>query len=262
MRIAQLVLPGASAYERKSQRLDAAALSAQRIESASEATGFDLVHVYGPRELPAALFAGFPVPYVASGIVRKPRFSFRPPREPEFALAPVENDDFTLLPEAVDDAYFDNRQPATGNRIGSIDRPSIRNVIEQTYARIRRFRDDVDWQLFSHDPAPDELSQLSAWIDPAVDSDDFDGFTAEALVSGLPVVASRTPINLQRCEQGRTALLVPPRDSNELVHAILAALFKPEVAGPKTTAARQTAGKFRIRQRIRVLAHIYENVTS
>jgi len=275
MRIAQLLLPGASSYERKSQRLDLTwagfsnpAEAGQRtrptlINNAADASAFDIVHVYGPRELPSSFFVRFPVPYVASGNVRKPRFAFRPPIEPEYALAPVESDDFTLLPEAVDDGYFGNWQPATGNVvIGSIDRPSVRNAIAQAMARLSRFREDVDWHLFTHEPSPAELAQLFAWIDPAVEDDDFDGFTAEALVVGLPVVASRTPINVQRCEQGRTGLLVPTRDPNELVHAILAALFKPEVANPKINAARQTASKFRIRQRLRVLAQIYENVTT
>lgn len=274
MRIAQLLLPGASAYERKSQRLDGMwagssdpASAGQRtrptlVRNAGETSGFDLVHVYGPRQLPAAQFIGFPLPYVASGIVRKPRFALRSPREPEYALSPVENGEFTLLPEAVEDRYFEVRQHASGPLIiGSIDRPSVRNAIEQAVVRIRRFRDDINWHLFTHEPAPEELAQLFAWIDPAVADDDFDGFTAEALVVGLPVVASRTPINVQRCEQGRTGALVPTRDPNELVHAILAALFKPEVALPKINAARQTASKFRIRQRLRVLGHIYENMT-
>jgi hypothetical protein len=265
MRIAQLLLPGASSYERKSQRLDAAALATQHdislIHNAGEASGFDLVHVYGPRELSSALFIGFPIPYVANGIVRKPRFAFRAPIQPEYLLAPVESDDFTLLPEAVDDRYFDvQRNPTEQVIIGSIDRPGAHNMIEQTIVRIGRFRDDIHWHLFTHEPEPAELAQLLAWIDPAVADDDFDGFTAEALVAGLPVVASRTPVNVQRCEQGRTGLLVPPRDPNELVHAILAALFKPEVAAQRISAARQTASKFRIRQRLRVLAHIYENI--
>ena len=259
MRIAQLVLPGASAYERKSQLLDARALSGQLTENRDEA---DLIHVYGPREIPSAMVSGFRLPYVASGTVRKRRFAWKAPHEPEYALSPVESDDFTLLPEAVDDAYFGNRQPATGNFVGSIQRPSTQNVIEQTIARIHRFRDDISWHLFTHQPSPEELAQLAAWIDPAVEEDDFDGLTAEALVAGLPVVASRTPINIQRCEQGRTGFLVPTRDPNELVHAILAALFKPEVANPKINAARQTASKFRIRQRLRVLQQIYENVTT
>lgn len=267
MRIAQLLLPGASSYERKSQRLDAVALGGQAetlsyVGQRLSLSAFDVVHVYGPRELPSSLFVGFPRPYVASGNVRKRRFSFRSPVEPEYALSPVESDEFTLLPEAVDDSYFSRQQPTGNIVIGSIDRPSVRNSIEQALARIHRFRDDINWHLFTREPSPADLAQLYAWIDPAVEEDDFDGFTAEALVAGLPVVATRTPINVQRCEQGRTGWLVPPRDPNELVHAILAALFKPEVANPKISAARQTASKFRIRQRLRVLAHIYENLTT
>src|SRR3979409_1019984 len=141
MRIAQLLLPGASSYERKSQRLDAVDLNSQHdislIHNAGEASGFGLVHVYGPRELPPALFAGFPTPYVASGTVRKPRFAFRSPRQPDYSLAPVESDDFTLLPEAVDERYFDmQRNPTELVIIGSIDRPGAHNMIEQTIVRI------------------------------------------------------------------------------------------------------------------------------
>jgi glycosyltransferase involved in cell wall biosynthesis len=99
------------------------------------------------------------------------------------------------------------------------------------------------------------------WVDPTIDFCDFDGFVAEALVVGLQVVASRTPINSARLEQGRTGFLVPPSDPNEMTHAILAALFKPEVAATRVQAARQTISKFRPRQRVRVLSKLYETLT-
>jgi len=54
--------------------------------------------------------------------------------------------------------------------------------------------------------------------------------------------------------------LVPPNDANELAHAILAALFKPEVAQQKIDAARQTREKFRPRRRLGVLTQIYESL--
>jgi glycosyltransferase involved in cell wall biosynthesis len=73
-------------------------------------------------------------------------------------------------------------------------------------------------------------------------------------------VASATPINVQRLEKGRTGFLVPPRDPNEMTHAILTALFKPEVARARSDAARQTVGKFRAGQRIRALTRIYEDI--
>jgi glycosyltransferase involved in cell wall biosynthesis len=134
------------------------------------------------------------------------------------------------------------------------------NFVEQTLVRIGRFRDDVTWKLFDRPPSPDDLAGVDVWVDPAVEEADLDGFVAEAVVSGKSVVASRTEVNALRLEQGRTGLLAPPNDPNEVTHAILAALFKPEVARSKIEAARQTAGKFRPRQRSRVLERIYETV--
>ncbi|HEX7191000.1 MAG TPA: glycosyltransferase, partial [Thermoanaerobaculia bacterium] len=112
----------------------------------------------------------------------------------------------------------------------------------------------------SHVPEPEELAGLGAWVDPAVKEDDYDGFVAEALVAGVNVVATATPINVQRLEKGRTGLLVPPNDPNEMTHAILTALFKPEVARARSDASRQTVGKFRAGQRIRALMRIYESI--
>jgi glycosyltransferase involved in cell wall biosynthesis len=168
------------------------------------------------------------------------------------------------LPEAVEERYFaaaDVRASGGERRtIGSFNRPSARNLVEQTMARIHRFRTDVDWRVFEEEPAPEDLAGVDAWVDPATDETDFDGFTAEALAVGLPVVAARTPINVLRLEQGRTGFLVPPRDPNEMTHAILSALFKTEVAQAKQSAARQTVSKFRARQRLRILTRIYETV--
>ena len=121
-------------------------------------------------------------------------------------------------------------------------------------ARLHRTRDDIDWQLL--DDPPTDFSLFDAWIDPAIDENDFDGFVAEAQVTGKIVVAARTPINLQRLEKGRTGLLVPPGDANELTHAILAALFIPEVAQQKIEAAKQTISKFHPSRRLRALMQL------
>jgi len=142
--------------------------------------------------------------------------------------------------------------------IGSFDRPPLRSLVEQTLGRLHRFREDVSWHLFDRDPAPEDLDGLDAWIDPAIDTLDFAGFIAEAIVRGLPVVAARTPINSQRLENGRTGWLVPAGDPNELTHAILSVLFKPELGQTKISSAKQTKAKFRPRQRIRVLIPLYE----
>jgi glycosyltransferase involved in cell wall biosynthesis len=135
--------------------------------------------------------------------------------------------------------------------IGSFRRKSIIPLVEQTMARIHRTRDDLDWLLL--DEPPSDFAAFEVWVDPALDADDRDGFVAEAQVAGKIVVAGRTPINIKRLEKGRTGFLVPPADPNELTHAILAALFKPEVSDSKIEAAKQTISKYHPRQRLRAL---------
>jgi glycosyltransferase involved in cell wall biosynthesis len=191
--------------------------------------------------------------------VKASRWSLRKPVPPQQVLTPQS------VPEVVEDVYF-ARQPAFGTgrgskTVGSFGREATKNMVEQTLARIHRFRDDVRWRVFPDPPTSNDLAGVDLWADPAVDENDYDGFVAEALVVGLPVVATRTAINGMRLEQGRTGLLVPPRDPNEMTHAILAALFKSEVAQAKIQAARQTASKFRSRQRIRILIPLYESLT-
>lgn len=276
MRIIQVLLDDATEYEKKCQRVDFAALSAQHeVVVATSATlagqRGDVAHVYGSRAaLPARLFRGFQLPFIASGDVPASRWPFWKPRAPQLVVSPLTasaEPRFQTLPEAVEEEFWTRREPRTRrhsdpNVVASFKRPALTNFVEQTVARIHRFREDVTWLVFDTAPGPDDLSRVDVWVDLAVADDDFDGFVAEALVSGKKVVASRTPINAQRLEQGRTGFLVPPRDPNETTHAILNALFKPEVAESKHNAAEQTASKFRARQRTRVLSRIYETLIS
>ncbi len=95
MRIAQLILPGASYYERKSQRVDATALAAGGHEAqvVEDHAGFDLVHVYGPAVLPRLRLS---VPYVANGAMG--RSWWQPPLpQPRVVVAPIEREGSTLL---------------------------------------------------------------------------------------------------------------------------------------------------------------------
>ncbi len=254
MRIAQLVLPSASQFERKHQRADFEALSAKH--EIVDLANAEIAHVYASGELRANDVAHITVPYVASTNVQKSRWAFRKIHEPRVILDPVET------PEAVEERYWNvERRPPNANRIASFARPGVRNMIEQTLTRIHRFRDDVTWDILDHPPSPEDLTIVDLWVDPAIEESDLDGYVAEALVVGLPIVAARTSINSQRLEKGRTGWLVPPRDPNEMTHAILAALFKPEVAENKLAAARQTISKFRARQRMRVLGQAYETLT-
>lgn len=269
MRIAQIILPTASEYERKSQRADHAALAERHevvvvpLEKAG-ASGAQVAHVYATGELPRSLFRHFPIPYVSSADLPDSRWPFGKPRRPDYVVSPIPGHE--LVGEAVEECYFSEglrsreTAPRSLHLVGSFARSSTRNMVEQTLARIHRFRDDVNWVAFDHVPSPADLAGVDVWADPAVAETDFDGFVAEALVLGLPVVASRTTINETRLEGGRTGFLIPPRDPNEMTHAILTALFKREAAEGRQSAARQTASKFRARQRIRILTHMYQTL--
>lgn len=266
MRIAQIVLPDASEYERKSQRADHAALAGRHEVTlvSLDAVGdvkADVAHVYAGRELPTAAFVRFPLPYVSSAAPRSSRWSLRKPVAPGAIVSPLGE---TQLPEVVEERYFSEpvARDSEVKIVGSFDRPSVRNSVEQTLARIHRFRGDVEWQIYREPPSPIELADVDLWVDPGVEENDFDGFVAEALVVGLSVVATRTPINVLRLEKGRTGFLTPPRDPNEMTHAILTALFKSEVAQSRQVAARQTVSKYRARHRLRILTRIYETLIS
>jgi len=230
MKIAQIVVPGASEYERKSQRIDFAALSEAQHEvgvyaDPREVRDADIAHVYGRAKVR--------IRHVIDAEV--------------------------VLPEAVEEPWWTTNDQRRTTNLGTFLRKPIQNLIHQTYARLHRTGDDIEWRLFERPPTPEEMATIAVWVDPALGDDDRDGFVAEALVAGNVVVASRTTINVQRLEKGRTGWLVPPNDANELAHAILAALFKPELGQAKTSAARQTISKFRQRQRFRALAQLYDS---
>lgn len=242
MIVGQVVTVDASEYERKCQRVDAAHFEVDLARA-------DVVHVYTGKSLPSV-----DKPFVASIDSTRRRFSFRRESKPAVVVTPFN------VQEAVEEQYFGVAGASGSTRIGSFARPSVKSLIERTMHRIDRFRDDVEWRLFSHVPAPEEIAELGAWIDPASEETDYDGFVAEALAMGVHVIATDTPINVLRLEKGRTGFLVPRNDPNEMTHAILAALFKPEVARARSDAARQTVGKFRAGQRIRTLTRIYESI--
>jgi len=254
MIIAQLLLPGASEFERKSQRIDFEALSKEHDVRLGNTTAADIIHIYAPHHFDARDIDG---PYISNTRPRARRF--RRIVQPRAVITPIKDSSDTFIPEAVDEIYFGESE-TQGKRIGTFARTSISNVIEQTAARIHRFRDDVEWLLFGRPPSPDDLRQTDVWVDPAIDDDDFDGFVAEAIAAGVAVIASRTAINVQRLEKGRTGVLVPPRDPNEWTHAILAALFKPEFRHSRVIASQQTVSRFRPRHRARALMQLYESI--
>ncbi len=271
MRIAQITLPGASLFERKSQRIDSEALTRAGHEVISAALGdagtmeADIAHVYAPRELPSRPFMRFPLPYVSNARPASSRFSFRSPSQPRAIVSPVAREglEIVVVPEAVEERYFQPPSALPGGesrRVGVFvgQRASVPSMIDRTRHRIQRFRDDVEFVTFANPPLPEDFGGVHAWADLTTDEEDTDGFTAEAMASGLIVIAARTPLNQYRLEQGRCGFLVPRNDPNETTHAILTALFKTEAAQQKSHAGQQTLSKFKPRQRLRALLSLYE----
>ena len=284
MRVAQVLLSGLSLYEQKCHRLDAKALSsthevveiAAGSSASNSGSGFegrllrsliasecDVAHIYGS-PLPPAMARQIAVPFVAATEVGPNRSFFRRLRKRARSRA-IPPAGPGAIAEPVDDEFL---RPLLRHRpegewiVGSAgpQRPGMRTILELTLARIYRFREDVSWHLMDEAPQPEDLAAVDIWVDPASDDGDADGFTAEALVAGLPVIASRTAVNRFRTDEGRAALLVPPGDPNELTHAILTALFKPEAIAGRLAAAKELQPRFSPARRAEALAAVYREL--
>lgn len=276
MKLAQVLLHDAPPRERRLQALDRAALAdrveivtiplgaaaaAARLRDALASSGANLAHVYGPPALPADVLGSIPIPVVAAGIARRSIVPWRKARQPDVVLGASAE---TTIPDAVDDSYFAiaSRAMPTSFRIGcAVATTAARAVAEGTQHRIERFRDDIRWMLFGEVPAPEEMSLLNAWIDPEPAGDAADNGVPEALAAGRPVIAAATPANRETLEQGAAGFLVPPRDSNETAHAVLAALFKPELRDPRIARGKQKAESFRRELRAARLLAIYQRLS-
>lgn len=277
MNVGQILLPGASEYERKCQRIDRAILSQHetvRVRTLSPGrdsnladelreSPIDLAHVYGDSATHASLLHGLP-PYTASVSPGIRRFAIRRPDMPKLVAGPLTD---PPLPEAVEDHYFGGsesggaRETKLRYAIGSYGphRPGVTSLVQRTAARLERFRDDLDWMMFDSPPSPENLASVDVWVDPATDEQDLDGFAAEALVAGRKVVACRTAINHERLTEG-SGFAVPVDDPNELAHAILVALFKEEIAEQRLQAAAAQSGRFHPSIRAAVLLELYNQI--
>jgi len=218
----------------------------------------DLLHLHGAAQPPGGLVSGLPIPWVSDRRLTLPRSFFRRTRQPSAVLID------RGVPEVASDEWFDVRnQPrsSTVRRVGSFVRNEVtRNNLEQAAGRIERFRDDVEWVLFETPPTPDQMVTLDLWVDPASGEDDADGMVTEALACLTPVVAARTEINSRRLDGGRAGLLTPVGDHNELTHAVLNALFKPEVTSPHRLQMERSRDRLRPVRRQEAVQRIYQEV--
>jgi glycosyltransferase involved in cell wall biosynthesis len=210
------------------------------------------LHVYG-RALPLEVIRAASQPYVAATAPTASRSLFS-------KAAPQPAVVLNGEPESVDPTFLEttwspHERPA--KIAGSISREGADRVRELALARLFRFRTDVEWRSFSALPAATQMMELDLWIDPAPDENDRDGYTAEAVSLGMPIVAAKTEINVRRLDGGRAGRLFPPRDANELVHAALNVLFKPETHQPLLEEARASKERFSPQTRAHYLREIY-----
>lgn len=218
-----------------------------------------VLHVYG-QTLTGAPLSKLAIPFVSSASPVTSRLPWRRDPRPAATISYTGDDP---LPEAVARKYFAASPPEPGgaiHRIGTYlgKREGVRELCEDSYRRLERFREDVDWEVFEETPEPDAMSSVTVWVDPGTEHD-LDGMVAEALTMQMPVVAVRTPINSQRLEEGLSGFLVP-RDPNEITHAVLNALFKPEMTKPKQLHALARRDRFDPSHRTEKLVAIYRKV--
>ncbi|MBI2213323.1 MAG: glycosyltransferase [Acidobacteria bacterium] len=279
MRVARLLLASASPFDTKCFRFDRYP-SSDGTERAWSLTGApdtgtemrsegdlarelrnftpDILHVYGFGAVPHRLIRAAGSPWLADRRLSpsRPLLGRRPPAQ---ARALIDE-----IAEPVGEEYFvpprprsTGANPRVGAYIQSARTASTRDLVD---ARIRRFRDDVRWSLFDTPPSVSQMRELDLWIDLAGDENELDGQLCEALALGLPVVAARTAANRLRTDDGRAAALCPQGDHNELAHAIVTMLFKPERAEPILAAATSRREMFRPERRREALAAAYREV--
>ncbi|MFA6956589.1 MAG: glycosyltransferase [Thermoanaerobaculia bacterium] len=280
MRVARLLLATRSHFDLKCFRLDSAgsqaptedrwclpgrsepgleARSEGEIARALRSSAPQLLHVYGSGTVPHQLLSATGgAPWLADRSLgaSRPFFGHRPRAQARILAE--------RIAEPVADEYFAPRPPRAASarrRVGS-QRQSSRSESARDLAdaRIRRFRDDIDWFLFDTPPTADEMATLDLWVDLADEETDLDGMVGEALALGLPLVATRTAANRRRTADGRAAALCPSRDPNEMAHAIVTMLFKPERATPILTAAAEVRDQFRAETRREALRLAYAEV--
>ncbi len=263
MQIVQVLLPDAGFYHRKCQLLDydqlqrthpiAALTTSDEHEVSTYLANADptdfVVHIYGDSahdwRVDALTFSNLPQPPAINSVIK--------------AASPLGDPAVT---EPVDPAYFEFVRTATLKDklvVGSLHRTAADlDFCERAYARISRFREDIDWNVFETPPSVDELREIDLWADPAMGGDP-NGFVCEAMAAGIPVVAAETPLNTWRTEAGASGTLVKVNDPNLFVHALLELLFKPEIADPKIQAAKERAESFRAELRAADLLRLYSS---
>ncbi len=122
---------------------------------------------------------------------------------------------------------------------------SCRNTIEDL---IQRFGLNNEIQfLGSRRDIPEILSQIDIFIFSALQDEGFGIALAEAMVAGVPIVASDVGACLEILDSGRLGFLFEAGNASSLASSILNVLAEPHIAMTKAIAAKERAVRdFRI----------------
>lgn len=214
-------------------------------------SGAIVIHSYGA--VHAAAIGRCDVRWIAEQAPVRSRSLLRRQNSPAVMLSESGSVLESVRDHYLDDVWQSGPRPAVIGSVAGVERSPLSH---QAFARIMRTRDDVEWREYETVPEPHELDRLALWVDPSAGAD---GGSLEAIVRGLPTIASREPLHLRRSDDGAAARLVPPRDANELAHAVVNAIFRPETMEAPLLRARAIRHRFAPSQRAARLVTVYES---
>lgn len=118
------------------------------------------------------------------------------------------------------------------------------------------------WLPGDRDDIPELMRAMDIFVLPSI-REGASNTILEAMATGLPVVATRVGGNAELVEEGRTALLPPPRDPPALASALEQYLDDPELRRSHGAYARQRAERvFSIEAMVSAYTGVYDRVLS
>ncbi len=109
------------------------------------------------------------------------------------------------------------------------------------------------------DPA-EALRQVDVFVSASY-AEGFSNSILEAMATGLPVIATAVGGSVEQVEDGKTGVLVPPRDPEALRKALKAVISDDAFAARLGLAARRRAvERFSVERMVRDMASLYEDL--
>lgn len=110
------------------------------------------------------------------------------------------------------------------------------------------------------DDVPDLLDLLDIFVFPS-HYEGLPGALLEAMIAGLPIIATPVDGNSELIKNGVTGLFVPPQDSRELAEQLIALLSDPDLQRQLGTAANEHAKKeFAIEKMVSEFTELYDHL--